>query len=177
MSSIIKVNTYQDANGNALFSSDGSGNVTTSASGLQNTPAFHVRKTSSQSISYNTESLILWDYKYYDTDNAFDTSTYAFTVPTGKGGKYFLSSWYRTGTGVDNEGFQIWVNLNGTNNLNLGYGSSASLGYNTVRLTSVIDLSAGDVIKIYAFQNNNASSYDIAYAGQCGFHGFRLIGA
>jgi hypothetical protein len=28
MSSIIKVNTFQDANGNALFSSDGSGTVT-----------------------------------------------------------------------------------------------------------------------------------------------------
>ena len=40
MTSIIKVNTFQDTNGNALFNSDGSGNVTLSAGAMKNTPAF-----------------------------------------------------------------------------------------------------------------------------------------
>ena len=42
MTSIIKVNTFQDTNGNALFNSDGSGNVTLSAGAMKNTPAFHM---------------------------------------------------------------------------------------------------------------------------------------
>ncbi|BCV04938.1 MAG: hypothetical protein CM15mV95_100 [Caudoviricetes sp.] len=40
MTSIIKVNTFQDTNGNALFNSDGSGNVTLSAGAMKMTPAF-----------------------------------------------------------------------------------------------------------------------------------------
>ena len=55
MSSIIKVNTYQDANGNALFSSDGSGNLTLDSnfSGVlaDNTPAFAVWRNGSQTIN------------------------------------------------------------------------------------------------------------------------------
>ena len=80
MSSIIKVNTYQDANGNALFSSDGSGNVTTSASGLQNTPSFFAYKTSNQSVSEGVFAKITFDNSVYDTDSAFTTNN-KFTVP------------------------------------------------------------------------------------------------
>ena len=48
MSSILKVNTLQDAGGNAILTSDGSGNLTT-----QNilTPAFHAYMSSNQDLS------------------------------------------------------------------------------------------------------------------------------
>ena len=42
MTSIIKVNTIQDAGGNALLTSNGSGSITTNNIGGQNTPAFNV---------------------------------------------------------------------------------------------------------------------------------------
>jgi hypothetical protein len=57
MSSIIKVNTYQDANGNALFSSDGSGNLTgTNKLGI--THADMWRLSSDKSLTANVESVL-----------------------------------------------------------------------------------------------------------------------
>ena len=51
MAGIIKVNQYQDFNGNTILTSDGSGNLTT-----QNfmKPAFHAYMSSNQDLSNNT---------------------------------------------------------------------------------------------------------------------------
>ena len=54
MTSIIKVNTIQDAGGNALLTSNGSGSITTNNIGGQNTPAWFATKTSHQSVSDST---------------------------------------------------------------------------------------------------------------------------
>ena len=52
------------------------------------TPAFSVYKSSSQSLSDNTNTKVSWNAEFYDTDNAFASDK--FTVPSGKDGKYFL---------------------------------------------------------------------------------------
>ena len=89
MSSIIKVNTYQDANGNALFSSDGSGNVTTSATGLQNTPSFLARLSSLTTISGNTDTKAQCDTVLYDIGGYYDNTTnYRYTPQVA--GKYYV---------------------------------------------------------------------------------------
>ena len=86
MSSIIKVNTYQDANGNALFSSDGSGNVT--GNNLL-TPAFEAYLSSAQTVTANTNVKAQIDTKVFDTDNCYDNTTnYRFTPTVA--GKYFI---------------------------------------------------------------------------------------
>ena len=51
MAGILKVDQYQDFNGNNIMTSDGSGNITVNAAALKNTPSFQVKKTSTQSIS------------------------------------------------------------------------------------------------------------------------------
>ena len=90
MSSIIKVNTYQDANGNALFSSDGSGNVTLSSADMKMTPAFEAYLSStSGTVSNNVVTKVQFNTEIYDTDSNYDNSTnYRFT-PTVVG-KYFV---------------------------------------------------------------------------------------
>jgi len=88
MSSIIKVNTFQDANGNALFSSDGSGNVTLSASAMQNTPSFFAYQSSVQGIPNTTATTVQYNTVLYDTNSCYSTSTYRFT-PTVAGKYYF----------------------------------------------------------------------------------------
>src|SRR5210317_1842477 len=85
MSSIIKVNTFQDANGNALFSSDGSGNIT--GNNLL-TPAFQAKMSGNQSISDNVYTKVEFDTEDYDTNSMYDTSTYRFTPTTA--GKYYV---------------------------------------------------------------------------------------
>ena len=48
MAGIIKVNQYQDFNGNTLFTSDGNGNLTTMKT---NYPAFEARLSADQSVA------------------------------------------------------------------------------------------------------------------------------
>jgi hypothetical protein len=61
--------------------------------GEANTPAFRVKRTSSnQSISNATTTKIQFNGEDFDTDSSFDSSTnYRFTVPSGKAGKYFFN--------------------------------------------------------------------------------------
>ena len=111
MSSIIKVNTYQDANGNALFSSDGSGNVTTSASGLQNTPSFCTELTGTQSISTSTTTIIQFDSEILDTDNCYDLGgTHRFTPNVAGYYFLFLHTAMDTGTDFDSVEARIFKN-------------------------------------------------------------------
>ena len=88
MAGIIKVNQYQDFNGNTLFTSDGNGNLTTMKT---NYPAFHVSINTEQTgISSATYTTVQFDNETFDTDSAYDTSTYKFTIPSGKAGKYYF---------------------------------------------------------------------------------------
>ena len=90
MTSIIKVNTIQDGGGNAIITSDGSGNVTTQ-NVAANTPSFLVTISGTQSISNATDTKIQFNSEVYDTDNTFDSSTnYRFTPAVA--GKYVLGT-------------------------------------------------------------------------------------
>ena len=97
MAGIIKVNQYQDFNGNTLFTSDGSGNLTT-----QNfmKPIFYVSLTSNQSISSSTFTTVQFDDEILDSDGKYNTSTYRFTP--GVAGTYFFYTRLRSDTGADN---------------------------------------------------------------------------
>ena len=57
-----------------------------------NTPSFSAYDASNQTIPNTTYTLLEFDTKSFDTDSAYNTSTYKFTVPSGKGGKYYLFS-------------------------------------------------------------------------------------
>ena len=51
--------------------------------GGTNTPAFSVFLTSGQTLTTNTWTKLNLNSEQYDTDSAFDTSNYRFTVPPG----------------------------------------------------------------------------------------------
>ena len=89
MASIIKANELQDFNGNAIITSDGSGNVTVNAAiSGQNYPAFEARLNTNQSISNASTTIVIFDTEVFDTDSAYDTVTGYFTPQTA--GKYFI---------------------------------------------------------------------------------------
>ena len=85
MAGIIKVNQYQDFNGNPLLTSDGSGNLTTQK---VNYPYFQVERDSEQSISDATTTKIEWDTVTFDTGNFFNTTDYSYKPLVA--GKYFV---------------------------------------------------------------------------------------
>lgn len=94
MSSIIKVNTFQDANGNALFNSDGSGNVTTNNK-LGITESDQWRLTADYTIvSAATNEFLTANWERVDTDGygtigtGMTESSGVFTFP--RTGIYFI---------------------------------------------------------------------------------------
>jgi hypothetical protein len=178
MSSIIKVNTFQDANGNALFSSDGSGNVTTSASGLQNTPSFSAILSSNQLIPNTTHTKVQLDTEQWDSNSAFDVSNNRFTVPSGQGGKYLMTYCVATEpTWEDEERAVAKLYKNGS-----GFELSASSLRSSktsmemfLNNTVCMDLSVGDYVELYFFHDEGANNY--IYSAHTILSGYKLIGA
>lgn len=182
MSSIIKVNTFQDANGNALFSSDGSGNVTTSASGLQNTPAFHVRLSADQSFSSLTNTKIEFDTEVYDTDNCYDNSTnYRFTPTVA--GKYFVYSVVIFNYSLtNNNNINLKLRKNGSDYARVKY-----IEYNndsnpifTSTLFTTVDMNGStDYLEVFGYADGNGLFFDSGGASvdETSFGAYRIIGA
>ena len=108
--------------------------------------------------------------KSFDTDNAYDTSTYKFTVPSGKAGKYFFVS-----TVAMNAAF-AYVQLNiYKNGAAVKRGTAIRNDASSVTVAGALDLAVGDYIQIYCRQdatNNTESSPIYSY-----FDGYKLIGA
>jgi len=174
MSSIIKVNTYQDANGNALFSSDGSGNVTLSSDAMKNTPAFHIQNNSNQSISNLTLTKVNFANEIFDTDNCFASSRFTPTVS----GKYCIYAQINfdinTGTG------QIQVRIMKNGNLYQRSRQAHYYGNNqqTYYVQAVVEMNGTtDYIEIDTYQDSGSTrtltgDTDLNYFG-----GYKLIGA
>ena len=101
MTSILKVDTIQDADGNNIIN-ESSNTITIGASGdttnvigtlnkdgvaVTNTPAFQAYLNANQgSISADTFTKVAFDTEEFDSDGNFDTSTSRFTPTTA--GKY-----------------------------------------------------------------------------------------
>ena len=58
---------------------------------LTQTPAFRVYMDGDQSISGGSTATLEMDAETFDTNSAFNTTTYKFVVPTGGDGKYFFN--------------------------------------------------------------------------------------
>jgi len=184
MAGILKVDKYQDFNGNDIMTSDGAGNITLSsnmntavAAGSNNTPAFFVRRQD-QSITEDSFVKIIFSTEDIDTDSAFDTATGRFTVPSGKAGKYYFS----TTVGLDAMGANHFyygeikfykngsaLSMNSSLNYANGYGAQGSVALSTIQ-----DLSVGDYIEIYAYLDD-AVDTTVKVNNAC-FSGYKIIG-
>jgi len=174
MAGILKVDKYQDFNGNDIMTSDGSGNITINAAALKNTPNFSVYRSSNQTIANATTTTVIWDTKLFDTASAYNTSTGEFTVPSGQDGKYFFTAQVQWDTTADFDSTLIEIRKNGTVMM---YGDvNPNRYYNTISVNSLLELAVSDVVTIRVNQQSGGS---IDIAGQnyrCYFTGYKLIG-
>ena len=180
MAGILKVDQYQDFNGNNIMTSDGAGNLTLNNSALKMTPSFFVTKTSDQSITDATWTKATFDTEDYDTDSAFASST--FTVPSGEAGKYFFFSTVRckasSGT-MDYALFRFYKN--GTSDLTPFQLNAASnqLKNSHIAGSAIYDLSVGDYIEVHVQISGTSPSIggDSGRNDRSFFGGYKLIGA
>ena len=127
---------------------------TVTGAGGVNTPAFYAIASSAQTISNTTHTTLNFQNEKYDTDNAYD-GTNTFTVPTGKGGKYFLyaqsgrSNW-------SSDRFIIKILDSGTP-ISTSESAINTVGYHTTNTMVVANLSAGDTVTVTGYQDTGSS--------------------
>ena len=165
----------QSITNNTFLKTDGSGNLSFAAAGGANTPAFSVRQTTNQTgLSSDTLTKISFQSEVFDTDNAFASDK--FTVPSGKGGRYFFdaSTRIRSGTLFQLRNAVIYFYKNGS-----AMGDQYSAHYNSnLMLESrqnysfVDDASDGDYYEIYATGTVDSGTVNLY---QTTFTGFKII--
>lgn len=171
MAGIIKVNQYQDFNGNTLFTSDGNGNLT--AQNLMY-PAFEVYLSASQALTDDTNTKIQWDTKVFDTDSIYNTTDYKATIPSGKGGKYLIYAHGQArgdGTTLEVLDSQLRIHKNGTGLTRTTFAPDTNTTAERncfVTVTKVEPLVAGDYIEIFALINSvsGTTSFVAEQSGQ-----------
>ena len=113
MAGIIKVNQYQDFNGNTLFTSDGNGNLTTLKT---NYPAFEALGNGQQDLSNATQTLVEFPNERFDTDSCYDNTSGNYKFTPNVAGKYFIYTTVRGFSTTDDKMDFMTVRLfkNGT---------------------------------------------------------------
>ena len=182
MTSILKVDTIQDADGNNIINESGntitigaSGDTTNIIGTLQNngaavgganTPAFSVYQSSQQSISHNTSTKLTSLSENYDTASAFASDK--FTVPSGQAGKYVLAATatYRTDTDIQYAGIQFYKNGSSIRQYHI-----VNNDYNSVVAYATVSASASDYYEVYA-EHQAGQSVNVQLRE---FSGFKII--
>ena len=125
MTSILKVDTIQDADGNNIINESGntitigaSGDTTNIIGTLQNdgsavggsmTPAFSAYMSGNQTISNTTITKADFDAEIYDSGSVFDTSNNRFTP--GVTGKYLINAGLEIISGADGNFNRAYIYL------------------------------------------------------------------
>lgn len=192
MTSILEVEQLDTLSSNASSTiTIGGTNATTlnlgsnvTGGSMTNTPAFYINLNADQSATDNAVTKIQFNDSVIDTDSAFDTSTnYRFTVPSGKAGKYAIQAtvWIKTASSNLLVRCQTYIYKNGSSISNTTTDFRTNNGFQkSSSIHSLVDLSAGDYLEIFAFGDSDNSS-DVSFEGgttyQTFFQGYRLIGA
>jgi len=145
-----------------------------------NTPSFQATMSGNQTISASTETKIQFDTESFDTDSAYDHSTnYRFTVPSGKGGKYFVNLTAHTSVGNNTfDGIRVGTFINGSFST-IGFFTRRFNDSNTrtISASGILTLSASDYVEAYVFIENGTTVYSSVSYGVSNFSMYKLIGA
>ena len=178
----LKVGTITTSSGSGTITLGQSGetidmsNATQTGVGGVNTPAFFAYLGSNQNISTATNTTVAFNTEIFDTANGFDTSTYKYTIPSGQGGKYFITVSIRS----DNWNaprFNFTVLKNNSDGLLNGENSDTGSGayYNTVPNSALVSLAAGDVIHVVVYHNNGSTKPILGGQANTFFGAYKLI--
>ena len=152
-----------------------------------NTPAWSVKFGSNLSIAENVETVIAYNTVVIDTDSGFNTSTYKYTVPSGKAGKYFVVGQINTNL-LSLTAHQNIIRVNGSDvgikNLFQSNNTSATEVFTNSNyigscVSGIVDLSEGDEVTHIVFAAQNGTSNLTLFAADSvptRFYGYKLIG-
>jgi hypothetical protein len=148
--------------------------------GGDNTPYFSAYINSTYRITTDTTVVLHFDTEYTDSDSAFNTGTYQFTVPAGEGGTYWLGAYMTVeGWAGTLRDAQIKIEVNNV----VKFTSMFDYQGNYINIASPscsgnIVLAAADVVRVrsWTYTTSNVGELDVFGGGNCGFSGYKLIG-
>ena len=132
--------------------------------------------TTTQSINNATATAITWDTETIDTDGYHSTvtNTSRITIPSGKGGKYYVywfCDWGATTSGY----VRNMIYKNNVSQKQFSRDGNTPEGGTTL-ISCVLDLAVGDYVEAFGYQNSGSAK--TAYvSGADGAFGAYLIGA
>ena len=150
---------------------------TVTGAGGVNTPAFHARTSSNQTLSNATWTKINFDTETFDTDNMYDHSTnYRFTPTVA--GKYFFKLQWGGGSGYPSA-LLCRIYKNGTEVALGGFydGTSDSFDDHYANTSTILEMNgSSDYVEGYAYQVGGTLSNTIqAEVQKTFFEGFKII--
>jgi len=116
----------------------------------------------SQSIPNSTTTTLTFNTEEYDTDGFHSTSsnTGRITIPTGKGGKYFISTTVNYAGNAT--GFrQIRILKNGTTNVASMITTPGDSGDVGLTCSIMLTLVAGDYLEVVTFANHGGAGLNV----------------
>jgi len=132
--------------------------------GSDNTPAFSAYLSSDQTgVSDNVFTKVTFQTEFFDTDSAYNTSTGRFTVPSGEGGKYWVSFrvyiYAASGSGntIATQGKLIKNGSTTVANAEVG-GQGGHPNAMPVQFSAIVTLSAADYIEVQGYMNTSDSA-------------------
>jgi len=174
MTSILKVSEIQaPSNGNTALSID-SGGRPLIANGK--VPCFHVYRSDNQTLSTNTQTVIVYNANFFLHDWTLDTSTGILTAGSAAAGIYALTSRARISTSVDGN-TNLKIHLNGSGNSE-GIESMYQYAeyYDQMTCTTLYEISAGDNLRCSTYQatgsDRTTGNFDSGYHTH--FFGYRV---
>ena len=194
MTSILKADNIQDADGNNIIN-ESSNTITIGASGdttnvigtlnkdgvaVANTPAFEANLSAEQNASDDVFTKMDFDEEVFDTNGAYDhTTNQRFTVPSGQAGKYHIYSNVTLGSGSNTDlvDAKVAIYKNGSvYSRTIMNNETNYTRYTQLSIASTMVLSVGDYVEIYAQVNRASGSVEFrAQNREATFGGFKII--
>ena len=142
MSSILKVDQLQDSGGNAIITSDGSGNVTQNKTGITEADQWRLTavKTDNSDITANLERN---DTNFSVIGSGMSESSGIFTFP--QTGIYLITAqgrWLSSGSASSYMGIIIRMTTDNSSYVNVSavYESASTNGYANTYINSIVDI-------------------------------------
>ena len=140
-----------------------------------NTPIFKASKSSAQSFASSTETKIQFNIENIDTASAYDNATnYRFTVPSGQGGKYFVSGSMNIQESGSVANFIIYIKKNGSTYLLAGK-QGGDANYPITSANGIVELVATDYIEAFLYHEFGTSLDNGSNAYINFFSAYKLI--
>ena len=194
MTSILKADNIQDADGNNIINESGN-TITVGASGdttnvigtlnkdgvaVANTPAFEANLSAEQSASDDVFTKMDFDEEVFDTNGAYDhTTNQRFTVPSGQAGKYHIYSNVVLGSGSNTDlvDAKVAIYKNGSvYSRTIMNNETNYTRYTQLSIASTMVLSVGDYVEIYAQVNRSSGTVEFrAQNREATFGGYKII--